>query len=131
MVTFQSLGILKILYTPCATTIIQEFSRGKAKTFQAILEEVKIQNEIYTEMRKFIRISSLKKTPGHKPKDMDIHLWKLYPKAYCNNKTGDWTQPIRCPLRNRCCCPAHLTLISCADYIRLEFSCTHDENSHA
>jgi hypothetical protein len=25
--------------------------------------------------------------------ETDIHLWKQYSKAECNNKTGDWTQP--------------------------------------
>ncbi len=59
------------------------------------MEDTKIQHEIYTEMKKFMHASGLKKTPGHKPKETDIHLWKQYSKAYRNNRTGDWTRPFR------------------------------------
>ena len=41
----------------------------------AVLEEAKIQHEIYTEMKKFMHASGLKKTRGHKQKETDIHLW--------------------------------------------------------
>jgi len=98
---------------------------------EAVLEDTEIQHEIYTEMKKFMHASGLKKTPGHKPKETDIHLWKQYSKAYRNNRTGDWTRPFRCPLRNRCGCQAQVKHITGDNFIRLEFSGTHDENSHA
>ncbi len=64
------------------------------------MEEAKIQHDIYTEMKKLMHASGLKKTTGHKPKDTDIHLWKQYSKAYHNNKTCDWTRPfdVRCEI---------------------------------
>jgi hypothetical protein len=97
------------------------------------LEETEIQHEIYSEMKKFMHASGLKKTPSHKPKETDNHFWKQYSKAYRNNKTGDWTRPFRYPLRNRCglACQAQVKLITDDNFIRLEFSGTHDENSHA
>ncbi len=99
----------------------------------AVLEEAEIQHQIYTVMKKFMHESGLKKTPGIKPKDTNFNLWKQFSKAYHNNKTGNWTLPFRCPLRNRlgCGCQAQVKLVTCADYSRLEFSGMHDENSHA
>ena len=87
----------------------------------AVLEDTESQHEIYTEMKKFMHASGLKKTPGHKPKETDIHLWKQYSKAYRNNRTGDWTRPFRCPLRNRCGCQAQVKLITGDNFIRLEY----------
>ena len=60
---------------------------------EAVLEDEEIRHEIYTEMKKFMHASGLKKTPGHKPKETNIHLWKQYSKAYRNNRTRDWTRP--------------------------------------
>ncbi len=100
-----------------------------------MLEDEEIRHEIYTEMKKFMHASGLKKTPGHKPNETDIHLWKHYHdlKEYRNIRIGDWTLPFRCPLRNRCGCQAQVKLITGDNFIRLEFCGTHDENrdSHA
>ena len=98
----------------------------------AVLEEAEIQHEIYTEIKKFMHASGLKKkTPGRKPKETDIHLWKQYSKAYRTNRTGDWMLPFLCPLSNRCGCQAQVKHITGDNFIRLEFSGKHDENSHA
>ena len=42
-------------------------------------------------MKLFMHASGVKKTPGHKQKDTDIHLWKQYSKEYYNKRTGDTT----------------------------------------
>ena len=55
----------------------------------AVLEEAENQHEIYTEMKKLMHASGLKKTPGHKQKETDIHLWKQYSKAYRNDRRLD------------------------------------------
>ncbi len=96
----------------------------------AVSKEDEIQHETYTEMKKCMHAGGLKKTPCHKPKETDIHLWKQYSKAYCNNKTGEWTRPFRYPLRNLCECQAQVKLITGHNFIRPEFCGTHDENSH-
>ena len=64
----------------------------------AKLEDKQIEHEIYTEMKLFMHASGLKKTPGHKQKDTDIHLWKQYSKEYYNKKADEWIRPFRCPL---------------------------------
>ncbi len=93
------------------------------------MEDAKIQNEIYTEMKR-MQASGLKKTPSHKQKETDIHLWMQYSKAYHNNKTGEWTRPFRDLLHNQCGCQAQAKLITLQDYILLEFCVTHNETSH-
>jgi hypothetical protein len=48
----------------------------------------------YWRMLKFntkYHASGLKKTPSHKPKETDIHLWKQYSKEYRNTRTSVWT----------------------------------------
>ncbi len=47
-----------------------------------------------------MHVSSLKKTPCHKPKDTDIHLWKQNSKAYHNNKTAIRLGPFDVRLAN-------------------------------
>ena len=50
----------------------------------AKLEDKQIEHEIYTKMKLFMQASGLKKTPRHRQKDTDIHLWKQYSKEYYN-----------------------------------------------
>ena len=97
----------------------------------AKLEGKQIEHEIYTEMKLFMHASGLKKTPGHRQKDTDIHLWKQDSKEYYNKRTGEWTRPFRCPMNYRCGCQALVKLITREDYKRLEFFGTHDMQSHA
>ena len=54
--------------------LVKEWATGP----HALLEDAEIQHEIYTEMKKYMHASSLKRTPGHKTKETDIHLWKQY-----------------------------------------------------
>ncbi len=82
-------------------------------------------------MKKYMHASGLNKTPGHKTKEPDIHLWKQYSKEYLNKRTGEWIKPFRCPMHYRCDCHAQVKLITRPDYIWLEFCCMHDEHSHA
>ncbi len=50
--------------------LVQEWATGP----HALLEDAEIQHEIYTEMKKYMHASGLKKTPGHKTKETDMHL---------------------------------------------------------
>ena len=59
----------------------------------ALLEDAEIQHQIYTEMKKFMHASVLKKTARHKAKDTYIHFWKQYSKEYHNKRTEEWTRP--------------------------------------
>ena len=77
-------------------------------------------------MKLFMHASGLKKTPGHRAKETDIHLWKQYSKEYYNKKTDEWIRPFRCPMNYRCGCQAQVKLITGEDYKRLEFFGTHD-----
>ncbi len=49
-------------------------------------------------MKKYMHASGLRKTPGHKTKETDIHLWKQYSKEYLNKRPSKWTSPFRCPM---------------------------------
>ena len=98
---------------------------------QATKEDKVIDHEIYTEMKQFMHASGLKKSPGHRAKERDIHLWKQYSKEYCNKKTYEWIRLFRCPMNYRCECQAQVKLITGEDYKRLEFFGTHDMQSHA
>jgi hypothetical protein len=107
-------------YTGCHKYLFQVIKQWVTGE-DAILEDTEIQHEVYTEMKKFMHVSGLKKTPCHKQKETDIHLWKQYSKAYRNYKTCDWTRPFQCPLHNRCGCQAQVKLITCDNFIWLEF----------
>ena len=71
------------------------------------------------------------KTPGHKSKSTDIHLWKLYSKEYYNKKSEERVRIYKCPMAHRCKCTARCRVIIGQKSIRLEFHGTHDETSHA
>jgi hypothetical protein len=47
----------------------------------ATLERADIDHQTLQRMAKFLTNSLLFKTPYHKPKKTDIHLWKLYSKG--------------------------------------------------
>jgi hypothetical protein len=63
---------------------VKEWANGP----HVLLEDAEIQHEVYTKMKKYVHASCLKKTPGHKTKEMNIHLWKQYSKQYYNKE--DW-----------------------------------------
>ena len=109
----------------CTYRIIKEWTTCPTATKEAKV----IEHEIYTEMKLFMHASGLKKTPGHKQKDTDIHIWKQYSKEYYNKRTCEWTRPFRCPMN--CGCQAQVKLITREDYKRLEIFGTHDMQSHA
>ncbi len=82
-------------------------------------------------MKKYMHASGLKKTPRHKPKKTDTHLWKQYSKEYLNKRTAEWTSPFRCQMDYQYGCNSnHRTGLQDK---RLEFCGTHwhDEHSHA
>ncbi len=54
---------------------------------EATLEKADIDNQILQRMTKFMTDSRLFKTPGHKPKKTDIHLWKLSSKEYYSKQS--------------------------------------------
>ena len=112
---------------PHSYRVIKEWPTGQ----QALLEDAEIEYEIYTEMKKFIHASGLKKTARHKAKETDIHLWKQYSKEYHNKRTNEWTRSFRCPMNYRCGCQAQVKPITGPDYKRLKFTETHDAQSHA
>ena len=63
--------------------ILTDLSRSgplDLKLYSSLLDDAVIEHEIYTEMKLFMHASGLKKTPGHKAKETDIHLWKQYSK---------------------------------------------------
>ncbi len=107
--------------------LVKEWATGQ----HALLEDAEINHEIYTEMKKYMHASGLKKTPGHKTKETDMYLWKQYSKEYQHKRTGEWIRPFRCPMHYRCDCHAQVKLITGPGYKRLEFCGTHDEHSHA
>ena len=82
-------------------------------------------------MKLLLHASGLKKTPGHRAKETDIHLWKQHSKEYYNKKANEWIRPFRCPLNYRCGCQAQVKFITGDDYKRLKFFGTQDMDSHA
>jgi hypothetical protein len=70
---------------------------------RAVLPEDDIEHELFEEARELMHLSGLKKLPGHKGLDTDLHLWK---KASAGHKTqsGMSYTIYRCPLRHRCKC---------------------------
>ena len=79
---------------------------------QAKLEPKEIEHQIYTEMKNYMHASGLKKTPGHKQKDTDIHLWKQCTKEYYNKTDAQWVRVFRCPMHYRFGCEAQVRLIT-------------------
>ena len=57
---------------PLVYRFVKQWTTGS----KAKLEPNEIEHQIYTEMKNYMHASGLKKTPGHRPKDTDIHLWK-------------------------------------------------------
>ncbi len=88
--------------------VIKEWATGP----HSLLKDAEIEHEIYTEMKKYMHVNGLKKTPGHKPKETDIHLWKQHSKECQNKRTGEWIRPFRCPMHYRCDCHAQVKLIT-------------------
>ena len=75
--------------------VIKEWPTGQ----HALLEDAEIEHEIYTKMKRIMHASNLKKSPRHKAKETDIHLWKQYSKEYHNKRSDKWTRPFRCPMQ--------------------------------
>ena len=65
---------------PLVYRVVKEWTTSP----QAKLEDREIDHRIYTEMKNYMHASGLKKTPGHKPKATDIHLWKQCTREYYN-----------------------------------------------
>ena len=76
----KSTGKKRSYTGPIVYRVVQEWTTGP----QAMLEDREIEHQIYIEMKNYMHASGLKKTPGHKQKDTDIHLWKQCTKAYYN-----------------------------------------------
>ena len=98
---------------------------------ESTLERAEIDNQILQRMTKFMTDSLLFKTPGHKPKSTDIHLWKLYSKEYYSKRSEETIRIYKCPMAHRCKCTARCRVCIGKNSIRLEFHGTHDETSHA
>ncbi len=49
-------------------------------------------------MKKYMHASGLKKTPGHKTKETDIHLWKQYSNEYQNKANGSGLSDVPCTI---------------------------------
>jgi hypothetical protein len=68
---------------------------------QAVQPEENIERELFEEARESIHLSGLKKLPGHKGLDTDLHLWKKA-KAWHKTRTGMSYTIYRCPLPHLC-----------------------------
>ncbi len=70
---------------------------------RAVEPEEDIERELFEEARELMHLSRLKKLPGHKGLDTDLHLWK---KASAGHKTrtGMSYTIYCCPLRHWCKC---------------------------
>ena len=75
--------------------------------------------------------SCLMQTPAHEQLKTDMALWKQQRAEYHNSRTDEMIHMFDCPLKYRCKCKAKVRIITGRGYKRLEFSGTHDENSHA
>ena len=111
---------------PLVYRFVKQWTTGS----QAKLEPKEIEYQIYTEMKNYMHASGLKKTPGHRPKDTDIHLWKQCTKEYYNKTDAQWVRVFRCPMHYRFGCEAQVRLITGENFKRLEFAKTHDLQSH-
>ena len=90
----ESTGKKRNYAGPLSYRFIKQWTIGP----NAKLEEKVIEHKIYTKMKLFMHASGLSKTPGHRQKDTDIHLWEQYSKEYYNKRTSEWTRPFRCPM---------------------------------
>ena len=122
----ESTGKKRCYAGPLVYRVVKEWTTCP----QAELEDREIEHQIYTEMKEYMHASGLKKTPGHRPKETDIHLWKQYTKAYYNKRTNEWVRSFRCPMHCRFFCDAPVRLNTGYNYKRLEFAKTHDLQSH-
>ena len=111
---------------PLVYRVVKQWTTGS----QAKLEPKEIEYQIYTEMKNYMHASGLKKTPGHRPKVTDIHLWKQCTKEYYNKTDAQWVRVFRCPMHYRFGCEAQVRLITGENFKRLEFAKTHDLQSH-
>jgi hypothetical protein len=94
-------------------------------------ERAEIDHQILQRMTKFMTNSRLFKTPGHKPKKTDIHLWKLSSEEYYNERSDEIIRIFKCPMAYRCYCKAKCRVSKRKTYLRFEFHGTHDETSHS
>jgi hypothetical protein len=71
---------------------------------EATLERADIENQILQSMAKFMTDSQFLKSPGHKPKKTDIHLWKLHSKEYYSKRSDEHICCYKCPMFRHCNC---------------------------
>ena len=96
----------------------------------AVMEDSDIMTELNDLAREFMERSRLKRLPNHKSNPTDIGLWKLA-RSQFKAKSGATNKVYRCAMHYRCGCNATIRVINGKDFISLERSGTHDENSHA
>ena len=85
----ESTGKKRNYAGPHSYRVIKEWTTGTGP--QARLEDAEIKHQNYAEMKNILHASGLKKTPGNKPKETYIHLWKQYSKEYHNKRNNEWT----------------------------------------
>ncbi len=89
---------------------------------EATLEKADIDNQILQSMTKFMTDSRLLKTPYHKPKKTDTHLWKLSSKEYYSKRLDEHIRLYKCPMAYRCHCKAKCRVRVGKTYVQLEFT---------
>ncbi len=96
---------------------------------RAVLPEEDLERELFEEARQLMHLSGLKKLPGHKGLDNDLHLWK---KASTWHKT--WTGMLyticSCPLRHWCKCMKTIRVRRGCEILILDRCGLHDVHSH-
>jgi hypothetical protein len=95
----------------------------------AVLPEKDIQHELFEEAREFMHLSGLKKLPGHKGLDTDLHLWKKASARYKTRK-GMSDTIYRCPLRHWCKCMTTFRVGRGGGILILDQCGLHDVHSH-
>jgi hypothetical protein len=96
---------------------------------RAVLPEDDIERELFEEARELMHLSGLKKLPGHKGPDTDLHLWKNA-RAGHKTRTGMAYTIYCCPLRHRCKCMKTIRVGRGRGLLILERYGLHDVHSH-